>query len=206
MVLDNPVKYEHITLSEYIDKYGTQEIEDFDCCKSALNSFIKTEAIDLEREGSLITTVFCMKGQKEIIGFYAIRMGTLRVDMVVPPAELIKFHKYSQTNSAKPADNELSFPMLEVVELAVNKEYQNQGFGTTMLGHLFEKAQKIQTEYKIGFYGIYLNALLDASEWYENLFFNFLKETDKDRPPVNPEEDICVMYITMNNITQIINS
>ncbi|HIT67105.1 MAG TPA: GNAT family N-acetyltransferase [Candidatus Merdisoma merdipullorum] len=72
-------------------------------------------------------------------------------------------------------DYKLGYPALEISELAVDKDYENQGLGTEMVKFAIGEAVELNEE-RIGFQYVILCADPEAVGFYQKLGFNSIRQ------------------------------
>ncbi len=129
--------------------------ESFDCGNELLNIFLKKYAIQNQYRYMVGVT-------------YVITKKNLVLAFITLSASSIKKHTL---NAKKPYED---IPVLRVARLAVDKAYQNKGFGKKLLKFALLKALKLKEEF--GCVGIVVDVKEEAVKFYEK--FGFI--------PVNP--------------------
>lgn len=172
-----PICKEHISLIK--DFCTVENASDLDYFKNYLmyNGLLDNE------EGMAKTKLYISedeKGNKKILGFYSIRCSSLIMDS-------------GETEK-------LGEPALEIVELAVHKNYRNQGIGTKMMKNIFATAHKLK-ENHIGLKHLVVCAKDTAKTYYKK--FKFEELPGYKQIPRNPDNKSCVgMSISLKVIGQ----
>lgn len=73
-----------------------------------------------------------------------------------------------------------SYCVFAIECLGIDSEYQRQGIGSKLLLLMFRTA--VTTHYLVGCSGIYVESLGGATDFYESLGFEYLKEEDAGNP------------------------
>lgn len=133
-----------ILLYETIDKFDNEYYKDFDCGDEGLNNFLKLKSFKNSNPYDCKGTTTLVTLNGKLIGYYTLKNTSL----------LFK------------ADNKLrGIPAIEITYLAIDKEYQRQGYGSTIIQNIiyetFEYSDKFSEvnaivvsslKDKIGFY------------------------------------------------------
>lgn len=110
-------------------------------------------------------------GKEQILlGFYTLRCSSLIVD--------------DTENNEK-----LGEPAIEIFELAVHKDYQRQGIGSTLMKNIFYTAHTMNTEY-LGVKHLIVCAKRSAIPFYTK--FKFKELSDEKKIPRSIDNQACV--------------
>ncbi|MFI3123888.1 MAG: GNAT family N-acetyltransferase [Methylococcales bacterium] len=133
--------------------------KDFDCGVEELNVYLKQIANQDQRRN--LTRVYVLAEEKQIIGYYSISGHSVSRDTL--PTD-IKFGSYQQ------------IPFLLLGRLAVDKQYQGNGYGDALIFHALKMT--VETAEKIGILGIIVEAKDDkVAMFYEGFGFKRLSAT-----------------------------
>jgi GNAT superfamily N-acetyltransferase len=134
----------------------------FDCGVTALNEYLQHIANQDQKRG--LTRVYVLAEQTTIIGYYSICAHSV-------PTDQLSAHR-------KPCTYQEA-PFLLLGRLAVDKRYQGQGYGDTLIFHAFSITKDAAE--KIGTLGIIVDAKDEtAACFYEKFGFKALS-TSKNR-------------------------
>lgn len=133
-------------------------IQQFDCSNHALNEFLKVYAAVYDKRRFGVTITFHRKNDslKKVIAYYTVAPGQICRDSL--PVNYL----------SGPRPNHV--PMFRLGQLAVDKQYQSQGIGRTVLLHALKKCylQSLQ----IGGYGVIVDAKDEnVRKFYEKMCF-----------------------------------
>lgn len=182
---------EIVSLSSYIFK---DNLNDFDCGEEKLNDFLKNEAFKYENSFKTCTQLVVSKNNGNIIGFYTCTTTNLELTYS-NDKELYK-------SFTSDLDDDISMkttePVYYLTDLAIDREYQNKGYGTGMLNEIFKDFITAYIYNHICMAGILLYSLDEAREFYKNRSFKFLHGYEKaERIEVYP------MFISTNKIAEV---
>lgn len=129
----------------------------FDCGVEPLNLYLKKFANQDQKRN--LTRVYVLADGPIIIGYYSISAHSVSRENI-PKDILIGGYK--------------SIPFLLLGRLAVDKDYQKQGYGDTLIFHAFKITA--ETAGKVGIQGMIVDAKNDdAVKFYEGFGFKRLK-------------------------------
>lgn len=120
----------------------------FTCGVGRLDHFLKLNARKQQKNDLTRVYVAVKDGATVVLGYYAINVGMMNVD------ELDKRPR------GAPRHGEI--PVLFLGQVAVSESAQGQGIGSTLMHHVFLKAQNISTE--AGCHAIVLDVMSDGDE------------------------------------------
>lgn len=131
----------------------------FDCGIKALNNYLQRVANQDQKRG--LTRVYVLTENRDIIGFYSISAHSVSTEEL---PDTITVCRYKEA------------PFLLLGRLAVDKRYQRQGYGDSLIYHAFKTSAKIAE--KIGILGIIVDAKDEAIvDFYEKFGFKRLAKT-----------------------------
>lgn len=135
--------------------------KNFDCGVEVLNLYLQRSA-NQDRKRS-VTKVYVLADGERVIGYYTISAhAVLRKNL----PESYKLPPYEE------------MPFLLLGRLAVDKEYQGQGYGDALIFHAFSLT--IDAAEKIGILGMIVDAKDDnAASFYEGFGFHRLEGTSQ---------------------------
>lgn len=110
------------------------------------------------------------KIEKKLLGFYAIRCSSLIIGSL-------------------DGGEKVGEPALEIVELAVHKNYRSQGIGTEMMKDIFATANKLKNDF-LGIKHLVVCAKGAAKTYYEG--FNFKEIPGYQKIPRSYDNQSCV--------------
>lgn len=113
-------------------------------------NYLMTQALQDQKDGYANVQVLVREednGQKKLLGFYAIRCSSLIID--------------NMDNGER-----LGEPAIEILELAVHKDFQRQGIGSNLMKDIFNKAKVLNDEH-IGVRHLLVCAKSTAVPFYE---------------------------------------
>lgn len=124
------------------------QISEFDCGEASLNLWLKQRAIKNQISGASRCFVVCEN--KKVIGYYTLSAGAISIDSA--PKKM-----------RRNMPNQL--PILLLGRLAIDKKYQGQGIGNSLLRDAMLRA--IHVSQDAGIFAILIHALSDnAKKWY----------------------------------------
>lgn len=132
----------------------------FDCGVEALNLYLQRVANQDQKRS--LTKVYVLVDGKRIIGYYTISAHSVVRDNLPDTAKLASYK---------------DIPFLLLGRLAVDKEFQGQGFGDTLIFHAFKAT--LSAAEKIGILGMIVDAKDEkAASYYEGFGFTRLTATE----------------------------
>lgn len=134
--------------------------KNFDCGVEALNLYLQKYANQDQKRG--LTKIYILVDAASVVGYYSISAHSVMRDNL---PEDIKIAGYGEV------------PFLLLGRLAVDKKYQGQGYGDTLIFHAFKTT--METAEKVGILGIIVDAKNDdVSSFYEGFGFKRLTATE----------------------------
>jgi len=131
----------------------------FDCGVEALNLYLQKVANQDQKRS--LTKVYVLADAKRIIGYYTISAHSVTRDNL---PDTIKLASYKDV------------PFLLLGRLAVDKEFQGQGYGDALIFHAFKTT--LSAAEKIGILGMIVDAKDEKmASYYEGFGFKRLTET-----------------------------
>ncbi len=104
-------KIEEYLIEEQLGKNTHfREVSDFYCGNEGLDSFLKTEAFNYNKDGQGSTYIIKSIENNDIIGYYTLKANAIQIQ---------------EKNKAIK-----TLPAIEIARLAINNNYKNQKFGT----------------------------------------------------------------------------
>lgn len=148
-----------------------EKIKEFCCGLKKIDDFFHNESMEYNEKNLAKTTMFYDQNTTDIIGFYTVMPAVLKLD----------FHGKADDVIAPLGDEGMEeFPAISIDYFAVDKEYQNQDVGKAMMYHLFGDLIKANVFLGIGFTGVIIKAIPNATDFYENVGFTYIKEWDEN--------------------------
>jgi len=131
----------------------------FDCGVKALNVYLQQVANQDQKRG--LTRIYVLAEDRQIIGYYSISAHSVPTDELPDSIAAGRYHEA---------------PFLLLGRLAVDKRYQRQGYGDSLIFHAFKTTA--ETAHKIGILGIIVDAKDGAiAVFYEKFGFKRLART-----------------------------
>nr|WP_317359145.1 N-acetyltransferase [uncultured Tyzzerella sp.] len=131
------------------DNKHFEEVSYFSCGNEALDLFLKCEAFKYNEDGQGNTYIIKLKDTDEIIGYYTLKANTIQI--------------YNIKTRIKE-----SHPAIEIARLAVNNDYKNNKFGTTIFFHyILPKIKEVKK--LIGINTIMLFSIHEDIDEYEHI-------------------------------------
>lgn len=144
---------------EKLDK-NKHDRKSFDCGIEALNLYLQRVANQDQKRS--LTKTYVLAENTKIIGYYSISAHSVLRDNLPEDAKL---------------SNYKDIPFLLLGRLAVDRAYQGQGYGDTLIIHAFNTT--IDAAEKIGILGMIVDAKDDkAASFYEGFGFKRIQGTD----------------------------
>lgn len=132
----------------------------FDCGVKALNLYLQRVANQDQKRS--LTKVYVLADDKQIIGYYTISAHSVMRDNL---PDTIKLASYKD------------IPFLLLGRLAVDKDFQGQGYGDALIFHVFKTT--LGAAEKIGILGMIVDAKDEkAASYYEGFGFKRLTGTE----------------------------
>lgn len=163
---------------EHINKENVSLIQDFCTVKNEkdndyFKSYLMYNGLLDSEQGMAKTKLYIEEddnGHKKILGFYSIRCSSLIMD-------------------SGECSEKMGEPALEIVELAVHKDYRNQGIGTAMMKNIIATAYELKEEY-LGLKHLVVCAKETAKTYYEK--FKFAELPGYKQIPRNTDNQGCI--------------
>ena len=131
----------------------------FDCGVNALNQYLQKFANQDQKRS--LTKIYVLANNTRIIGYYSLSAHSVNYDDL---PDNIKIGGYR------------NIPFLLLGRLAVDKNYQGQGYGDTLIIHAFKTTMEVAE--KVGILGIIVDAKDDkAASFYHGFGFQPLTGT-----------------------------
>lgn len=138
--------------------------KNFDCGITQLNKFIHEEVENFHSERLGITYLFYSNSSNNVlIGFVTISMADIKTKQLL-------------SNDMKPIKIE-NYPSLQIGQLAIDKNYQGQGYGKDIIGWCLKEALEYSEE--IGCRFLVLNAIPESRDFYFKCNFRDLIKQEK---------------------------
>lgn len=187
------------TLSEFFDY---EVLKKFECQEPLVDNFIRKEAVESDNYHQTQTSLFLDKVKDKLVGYYSTSVGILKINS---PFEYNKFKRFIPETviSSDDSVNDSSFemPVLRLHYFGRDIEYRDQSFGRAILYDLFTNCIEAYTDHGIGLSGILLDATINATEFYEDIGFQYVErnfnENDFSTAPRR-------MFIDIDTISEII--
>ncbi len=133
-----------------------QDGQTFDCGVKTLNVYLQQKLVDRQPMG--LTRLYVLTVQHKIIGYYALSAHSVPTNVLPVHNVMERYHEA---------------PFLLLERLAVDKAYQKQGYGSSLIVHAFKVTEKLAE--KSGILGMIVNACDErAACFYQKFGFNVL--------------------------------
>ena len=164
---------------------NSNQLKSFECNNADLNDFLFDDALDYHKQLMGVTYLIVDKQKDRIVAYY-----TLFND------------KITRADVARPVWNRMSrnlpnakrrnhYPAVKIGRLAVDKNYSNNGIGSTIL--TFLKAL-FTSDYRTGCRYVTVDAYNEALPFYEKNGFSYLTSEDIS-------EDTRLMYFDLKSVS-----
>lgn len=165
-----------------IDDEYLKLLDEFTCGEEGLDSFLYDSACIHHNRGEGITTLIVDDDEKEIIAYYTLKCNALQHDDLNVP------------------DRAQVIPAIEISRFAVKTNYQNDGWGTALLGtYVFKSIFDISN--KIGVSCIMLYSLPEERNIHFYGKFGFEKFDSEIQNLIESNNTGCIgMYVSMNKL------
>ena len=171
-----------------IERFNPQKHDrsDFNCGVKRLDNYLKLTAKKQQKSDMTRVYVVVADGDSVVLGYYAINLGMMNVDDL------------SSRPRGAPDHGEL--PILFLGQVAVCVSVQNQGLGSILMHHVFEKACGIAEQ--AGCFALVLDVMSDGGSqeferrksWYADFGFqSFASNTAR-------------MFITMTQVRAVVQA
>lgn len=138
-------------------------IKKFDCNHSVINKFVhKSMKKQIENDFSTAYVLLDLDDDEQFIGFYTITTFSIEKSSFEVPLK----------SSPK------SVPVLRMIMLGVDKNYEKKGYGSKLLKHCLKLVVRVSDE--IGIKGLYLDAEDKKHSWYEKFGFIGISQADSN--------------------------
>lgn len=104
-----------------------------------------------------------MNDDKQIVGYYTIS------------ASVIQVGDKDDLEKSRTRETMTEYSAFKVQYFAVDSNFQRQGIGTLMMKRLLKDIFFADLKYNLGFKVVYLEALTEAIDFYDNFGFKLLK-------------------------------
>jgi len=189
-------------LTNLIHKINIAKIPDlemllkFDCGEDSVNNFLKDDALDKNRKNLFPTTVFYSSEDSRIVGYYSLTSSIVEVKSAYDVSAFKELGAYDEDSTSI-----LSYPATEIAWLGVDRSYQAQSFGASILLDAFRAVLGIKYLFNIGTVGIEVDTLPGAVEFYQRYGFSYL-HMDYDNVMAMPET--YPMFVAMDDLEAIV--
>jgi ribosomal protein S18 acetylase RimI-like enzyme len=158
---------------------SSHDLDDFDCNEPALNDWLSKHALASQGSGAARVFITLTEGER-IAGYYALAAAQ------VGPADATERLMKGQPG-ARPV------PTVLLARLAVDKEFQRQGVGTSLLRDAMLRSLSVAEE--LGIRAMIVHAKNQAAhDWYENYGF--------EESPTDPLH----MILLMKDLKRVVRS
>ncbi len=124
-------------------------LNDFNCGEASLDEWLKKRALKNQLSGTSRCFVLCHQDNKNVIGYYSLSAGGISHKSVP---------KTMQRNMLNP------LPILLLGRLAIDKNYHNQGLGSSLLRDAMIRTVSIASD--AGVFAIFLHALSESAKQF----------------------------------------
>lgn len=177
---------------------NSEMLSSFDCGEGSVNSFLSKEALEYNRKNLFPTTIFYSVEDKRIVGFYALTSSIVEVKSSY---DVNKFENLGAEVEDVESLSVLSYPATELAWFGVDRKYQNQKYGSSILLDAFRSVVGVKSLLNVGTVGIEVDSLPGAIEFYQRFGFSYL-HVDYDNSMAMP--DAYPMFVAMEDIESII--
>lgn len=141
-----------------------EEIKDFSCGTSESHEKINQHLMSIldDDHYALKYRTIIAKCKNKVVGFVTFRLKQVNSMKVKKKTEYV------------PQD---SFCVFAIEYLGIESAYQKKRIGSKLLYLMFKTA--VTTYFLVGCSGVYVEALREATEFYEKMGFTYLKENDE---------------------------
>jgi len=144
--------FEHLNPKKH-DRKG------FDCGAPALNLYLQRGANQDQRHS--LTKIYVLAEEEYVVGYYSISAHSVLRDNLPDDIKLASYR---------------DIPFLLLGRLAVDKDYQGQGYGDALIFHAFKTT--LDAAEKVGILGMVVDAKDEtAAGFYEGFGFKRLRES-----------------------------
>ncbi|MGX7125640.1 GNAT family N-acetyltransferase [Enterococcus viikkiensis] len=166
-------------------------IRQFNCGNPRLNIFFIDEAAESERCGIGNTTFFYDDVDERVIGYFTVSFRRINIKEYsgYPSFERVFINDFINTLKVE------QFPVFEIMRFAVDVDYQNKNVGTSMMLEIYKDIMDFRLKYNLPVNNIFIESLYDATEFYVNLGFEFMKNSDN--------QEMLESYPMMINLEKI---
>lgn len=187
------------TLNEFFDY---EVLKNFECLEPVVDHFIHEEAVESDKYHQTQTSLFFDNIKQKLVGYYSTSVGILKINS---PFEFNKFKKLIPDavllSNDSVNDSSFEMPVLRLHYFGRDEEYRGEKFGKAILYNLFTNCIQAYTDHGIGLSGILLDATLAATDFYEDIGFQYVErnytENDFSTKPRR-------MFIDIDTISEII--
>ncbi len=141
-----------MTVKSILELKNTSILLDFDCGDDNLNIFLQRYAKQNDKN-NIGKTFLCFENN-QLIGF--VTLSTAQIEFGEIPTNYLKIPKYP-------------IPAIRIARLAIDKRYQGQGFGATLLK--FSLYRAILVSLKVGVKLVVVEAKEQSKSFYERYGF-----------------------------------
>lgn len=135
------------------------ECKSFDCGVKLLNIYL--QQVFSQDQKLALTRVYVLAQQQQIIGYYSLSAHSVPTNVLPVNNTMERYHEA---------------PFLLLERLAVDKLYQKQGYGSSLIFHAFSSTHEIAE--KMGIFGMIADASDDTiAVFYEKFGFKPLANT-----------------------------
>ncbi len=131
----------------------------FDCGVEALNLYLQRRANQDQRRS--LSKVYVVAEEERVMGYYSISAHSVLRDNLPDDIKLVGYR---------------DVPFLLLGRLAMDKDFQGQGYGDTLIFHAFKTT--LEAAEKVGILGMVVDAKDEkAATFYEEFGFKRLRES-----------------------------
>src|SRR5699024_8957664 len=144
------------------------DLSGFDCGNIRINNYFKNQAKKNTEKHISNASVF-FNDSNDFIGFYSLSAANVEIKGVY---DYKKFEDIPGSNSY--LSSVVTYPALKIDCFAVDKNFQNQKYGMQMMFKIFVSAYLLSLTANIAITSIVLDAVDEATEFYEDLGFEYI--------------------------------
>ena len=168
---------------DFVDLSVETNLEGFHSTDEDLNDFLHDESKDYQEEMLAMTYLMVERESQRIIAYYSLLNDVIRLDETEKKTRNRINRKIPYSKQRK------HYPAVKIGRLAVDKDYVGMGFGRLILQtvmYIFTHNKKSGCRF------LTVDALTDATPFYERNGFRFFTEHDKD-------DDTRLMYFDLKD-------
>lgn len=182
--------------SDLTSLISIDEVDKFKCGISKIDKYFHENAYD--NEASYFSCTSCVmdvdrKNERKVIGMYTLAPTVIEIALneQAKKGNVKLPEQYQEVQG-------LQIPAIELKYFGIDKKEQGKKYGRKILTLIFRDLVDLRLNLNIGFAGMYVNALSGATDFYENLSFEYLTK-NKSGQYLETEK----MFINFDNIIEL---